>query len=409
MPATPLAPSFALPHPAPCPAQAEPAAALDFPSLYDYLAQVPDARDPRGLRHPLPAILALVLCALLCGARHLCAIAEWGRNHPEELIAALGFTRPKTPSCSTLHNLLQELAWAELEAQIRAWAAAVEAPLGAEHPQTQEEALALDGKTMRGALKLGAEVTATVTALGHRLGLTAGAVEVVKGDEIAAVQTLLKRLLLGGKVVTLDALHTQRETARLIREQDGHYVMTVKGNQPELREAVEGLFVPEAAPEQERESVWETELGHGRVENRWLLALSIPIPAPEALATWPGAAQVFVVERQVWKKKQRVGHRELVYGITSLTREQAGPADLLRLLRGHWRIETRSHYIRDVTFGEDASTVRTGKIPQVLALFRAAAISRFRADGVTNVAKETRRLMAQAGDCLRLLGLEPDN
>ena len=99
----------------------------------------------------------------------------------------------------------------------------------------------------------------------------------------------------------------------------------------------------------------------------------------------------------------------LVYGITSLTREQAGPADLLRLVRGHWKVETRSHYIRDVTFGEDASLVRTGKIPQVLALFRTTTISRFRAEGVTNIARETRRLAAQAGDCLRLLGITADN
>ncbi len=78
-------------------------------------------------------------------------------------------------------------------------------------------------------------------------------------------------------------------------------------------------------------------------------------------------------------------------------------------MRGHWRIETRSHWIRDVTFGEDASLVRTGKLPQVLALLRAIAISRFRADGVTNIARETRRLAAQADDCLRLLGVATDN
>lgn len=406
MRATPLPLWLGTPAPIPC---SPPPAAQTVPSLYAYLAQVPDPRDPRGVRHPLAAVLALVCCALLCGSRHLAGIAEWGRNHSAELIAALGFTRPKTPAGSTLHNLLQELDWSALEAQLRVWVQAVEAHLGQETPAHREEALALDGKTLRGALKLEAEVTALVTALGHRLGLTAGAVEVEDGDEIAAVQTLLSNLVLGGKVVTLDALHTQRQTARIIGAQGGHYVMPVKGNQPELQAAVAALFTPEKAQAQDRQSVWETEQGHGRIENRWLLAVSVPAAVPEALATWPGVAQAFVVERRFWKKKQRVGHRELVYGITSLTREQAGAADLLRLVRGHWRIETRSHYIRDVTFGEDASLVRTGKIPQVLALFRAVAISRFRADGVVNIAKETRRLAAQAWDCLRLLGLAADN
>jgi predicted transposase YbfD/YdcC len=394
--------------PAPAPCAAAPEATATLPALYPYLAQVPDHRDPRGVRHPLGAVLAQVCCALLCGARHLTAIAEWGRNHPAALLAALGFTRPKTPACSTLHALLQELDWAALEGQLRAWVAAVEAQLGAA-PTAREEALALDGKTMRGALKREAEVTALVTALGHRLGLTVGATEVRDGDEIAAVQTLLQELVLLGKVVTLDALHTQRETARLIGARHGQYVMTVKGNQPELQAAVVGLLVPAQAAGQDRQSVWETEQGHGRIENRFLLALSVPRDAPEALRSWPGAAQVFVVERQYWQKKQRAGHREVVYGITSLTREQAGPADLLRLVRGHWRIEVRSHYIRDVTFGEDASLVRSGKLPQVLALFRAVAISRFRADGVTNIARETRRVAAQAWDCLRLLGLTGDN
>jgi len=403
---TPLAPQLSRRSAAPSTAFAPDADLM--PPLALYLAQVPDHRDPRGVRHPLGAVLALVCCALLCGSRHLAAIAEWGRNHSPALILALGFTRPTTPAGSTLHNLLQELDWPALETQIRRWAAAVEAHLGAGTPAV-EEAWALDGKTLRGALKLDATVTATVSALGHRLGLTAGAAEVHGGDEIAAVEALLQNLVLAGKVVTLDALHTQRKTARLIGERGGQYLMMVKGNQPELQEAVMALFRPERASEQDRESVWETEQVHGRIENRWLLAVSVPEGVPEALGTWPGVAQGFVLERQVRKKKQRVGHRELVYGITSLTRKQAGSTDLLRLVRGHWRVETRSHYIRDVTFGEDASLVRTGKIPQVLALFRATAISRFRAEGVVNIAKETRRLTAQAADCLRLLGIVTDN
>jgi predicted transposase YbfD/YdcC len=386
-----------------------PPAAVSVPPLVPYLAQVPDPRDPRGLRHPLTAVLALVCCALLCGVRQLAGIADWGRDHSAELTRALGFTRPKTPCCSTLHNLLSDLDWPALEAQLRAWVLALEAQWDGESPAAPEEALALDGKTLRGALKLDAEVTALVSALGHRLGLTAGMAEVKDGDEIAAVEALLLDLVLAGKVVTLDALHTQRQTARLIGERGGHYVMTVKGNQPELHAAVAGLLTPEHARDQDRASVAETNTGHGRVESRFLLVASIPQAAPAALASWPGAAQLFVVVRQVWKKKQRTAHQEVVYGITSLTREQAGPADLLRLVRGHWRVETRSHWIRDVVFAEDASLVRTGKLPQVLALLRTVAISRLRADGVTNIARETRRLAVQARDCLRLLGIVPDN
>lgn len=401
MVATPLSLELSTGSPGPC-------LETEVPPLMRYLAQVPDRRDPRGLRHPLPAVLALLCCGLLSGLHQPSAIAEWGRHHSAAWVAALGFTRPQTPCGSTLHNLLQDLDWEQLETQLRAWAAAVTAHLNAGNPLC-EEGVACDGKTLRGALKLGAEVTALVSAVGHRLGLTLGMAEVPQGDEIGAVETLLMSLVLQGKIVTLDALHTQRKTARLISERGGEYVMTVKGNQPDLQEAVRTLFAPEAAPEQDRESFGETEQGHGRIENRWLLAVSLAAGVPEALASWPGVAQAFVVRRTVWKKKQRVGREELVYGITSLTRAEAGPADLLRLVRGHWVIENRSHWVRDVVFAEDASLTRTGKIPQVLALLRTAVISRLRAEEVPSIAKAVRRLAVRTEDCLRLLGLAADN
>src|SRR5687768_3380223 len=116
MPAPSLVPSFTPARAASCPAAPLPDAE-GLPALYLYLARVPDPRDPRGVRHPLPAVLAQVCCALLCGSRHLTAIAEWGRNHSAALMTALGFTRPCTPATSTLHTLLQELDWAALESQ----------------------------------------------------------------------------------------------------------------------------------------------------------------------------------------------------------------------------------------------------------------------------------------------------
>lgn len=385
----------------PCSTQALSSPGAPLPPLVEYLALVPDGRGARGKRHPLPAVLALVCCALLCGERYLQGIAEWGRNHSLELVRALGFTRPQTPCCATLHTVLSELDWPALEEQLRAWVQAVEARLAEEAPALQEEALAFDGKTLRGALKMGAEVTQMVTALGHRLGLTAGAREVQGGDEIAAVEALLREVLVAGKVVTADALHTQRETTRLIGERGGHYVLTVKGNQPQLHAQVVGVFAPERAKAQDRKSASEVGKAHGRQESRWLLAVSLATGDVD----WPGAAQAFVVERRRWKRKQRELHREVVYGITSLSRTQASPEDLLRLARGHWVVENRSHWVRDVTFGEDRSLVRTGKLPTVLALLRTCVINRLRLDQVGNIAKETRRLQAQPLDCLRLLGL----
>src|SRR5688572_26805657 len=101
MAATPLAVELPAAPCVSCPVAARPTAPVPLPPLVAYLAQVPDPRSAQGKRHPLPAVLALVCCALLCGERYLQAIADWGRNHSAERVAALGFTRPKTPCCAT--------------------------------------------------------------------------------------------------------------------------------------------------------------------------------------------------------------------------------------------------------------------------------------------------------------------
>ncbi len=125
------------------------------------------------------------------------------------------------------------------------------------------------------------------------------------------------------------------------------------------------------------------------------------------LQAWPHARQVFVVRRRVWRARKQEWREEVAFGITSLDREQAGPAKLLRLNRGHWQRENRSHWVRDVTFREDAGLVRTGKSAQTLALCRTVVLSRLRLEGVTNIARELRRLAARPLESLRLLGI-PD-
>ena len=206
-------------------------------------------------------------------------------------------------------------------------------------PRT-EAALIVDGKTLRGALKVDAEVTQMVTALDHRLGLTAGAAEVQEGHEIAAVQALLAQVVVEGKVVTLDALHTQRQTAQQLGDAGGDYLMTVKGNQPELRAAVEDCFAPHRAPDQDRASAEEQDTGHARSEHRWLVAVSLSEESAPVLQEWPHARQVFVVRRRVWRPKKQDWREEVVFGTTSLDREQAGPAELLRLNRGTGGLRT---------------------------------------------------------------------
>ena len=403
------APAVAAPPSPPVRPTAPPAGtAPPLVPLYAYLAQVPDQRHRQGQQHPLLAMLAQMLCALLCGAPHLQAICDWGTDQTPEFRTQLGYIRDTARCRSTWHYCLAVMNWAALEAQTRAWVAAVEAQLQERDPRQTEAALAVDGKTLRGALKIGAEVTQMVTALGHRLGFTVGAVEVEEGHEIAAVQALLAQVVVAGKVVTLDALNTQRQTAPQIGDAGGDYLMTVKGNQPELRTAVEDCFAPHRAPDQDRASAEEQHTRHGRSEHRWLVAVSLSAEHAAVLQEWPHARQVFVVRRRVWRPRKQDWREEVAFGITSLDREHAGPTELLRLNRGHRQIENRSHWVRDVTLQEDAGVVRTGKSAQTLALCRTVVLSRLRLEGVTNVARELRRLAANPLELLRLLGI-PDN
>src|SRR6267142_4915681 len=180
--------------------------------LLEVFATIPDFRRSRGKRHPLPAILSLACCAVLCGYRSYSAMAEWGRNYGARLAQALGFTHD-TPCTATLHTIFRCVNRDEFEAHLGAWADSVVGSLPAA-PETPEVAIALDGKTLRGSKKQGAPGTHLLSALAHHVGVTLAQQAVDdKTNEITAVETLLCQLVLEGRMVTMDALLTQRHVA----------------------------------------------------------------------------------------------------------------------------------------------------------------------------------------------------
>ena len=193
------------------------------PSLIEALAQVEDPRKARGKRHPLAAILALSVAATLCGAQGYGAIAEWGRDHGAELARALGFTRAKTPCAGTLHYLFTRLDRQALERVLSVWAEAVLATFPP--PKRSREALAIDGKTLRGMH--GEEIPGVhlVAAYAHQTRVVLAEAETVgKGHELAGVQAVLAALparLLAGRVVTGDALLATRALCRRIIQKGG--------------------------------------------------------------------------------------------------------------------------------------------------------------------------------------------
>src|SRR2546426_1249379 len=371
--------------------------------LIEVFAEMPDFRRRQGQRHPLPAILSLACCAMLCGYRSYSAIAEWGRNYGSAIAHALGFTH-NTPCASTLHTTFGRLDREVFEATLGVWADSVVTHTPA-MPETPEAAMAVDGKTLRGSKKQGAPGTHLLSVLAHRLGVTLTQQAVAaKTNEIKEVETVLSQIVLTGRVVTMDALLTQRAVAQTIVDAGGDYVMIVKENQPQLKADIELVFtLPPAGDRQE--SVRTEHVAHRHIDTR-------SVTTDENLQAdrdGTGTPHMSKVGRLVITKKTGTERTEVVYGVTSLSSKRATPGRVLELVRGHWAIENKSHWVRDVTFDEDRSQVRCGNIPQVMAALRNTAIGLLRWAGYTNIAAACRRLAAQPPQALALIGIEFEN
>lgn len=370
--------------------------------LVEVLAEIPDFRKRRGLRHPLVAVLTLVCVGLLCNYDSYGAISAWGADHGERFLSMLGFTAGRYPCASTLFNVLKGIDRKELEAKLKAWAEGVLAALPAPEDAVGE-VLAADGKTLRGSRKQGMPAAHLLCIVSHRLGLSLGQQAVSdKTNEIPVLVEVLKGLVLEGRVLTVDALLTQREIAQTIVDKGGDYVMTVKENQPGLRADIKRAFQePKGTP---MEVATDLDFGHGRIERRTLTTTSVLA----GYADWPGLEQIYKLERKVTSKKTGRQTCEVVYGVTSLSGKRAGAEQLLACNRGHWCIENRVHWVRDVTFDEDRSQTRCGSVPQVLAAFRNLVIGLMRIAGHSNVAAGRRRYAAKPHEALGLLGIAAD-
>lgn len=373
-----------------------------IPALVDYLAQIPEYRAARGKQHPLLALLLLVCVAMLCGARSQSAIADWGRHHGRGWLRRLGFTAGRAPSQPTLSRLFRHIPHRTVEAALGRWA-----EQALRHcPPAALEGVALDGKTLRGSRRQGAADAHLLSAFSHRAGVVLGQAGVAdKTNEIGAAQDLLLSLALAGRVVTADALLTQRELARTLLASGGDYLLVVKDNQPTLRDEVAEAFAPEVAGLGATGRAGTVTQHGDRVESRQLTTATVLAEYSD----WPGARQALRLERHTLHKRTgRLLRAETAYAVTSLGPERATPAQLLALWRGHWAIENQLHYIRDGAFDEDRATVRAGHAPQAMAAFRNAAIGLIRRLGTTRITATCRRFMAQPHAALHALGLYPD-
>ena len=196
---------------------------------------------------------------------------------------------------------------------------------------------------------------------------------------------LLEAIDIEGKEVSADALLTQRKLADyLVRERKAHYHFTVKGNQPGILQDLELYFQDRGHPH----FVEHTPPDHGRIETRKIWTTT----ELNHYLNFPHVGQAFLVERHCTEKKTGETSREIAYGLTSRTPQQADPQRVLKVNRGHWTIENSCHYILDWNYDEDRSRIRTGHGPENITRLRRFAIGVIKSHGARSVAQKMRQL-----------------
>ncbi|GAA4384001.1 ISAs1 family transposase [Actinomadura verrucosospora] len=372
--------------------------ALDLPALAVVLDRVPDQRDRRGRRYRLGPVLVLCVVAVLGGARSLAQICRRARAVDPQVWATAGFLltgdgEAVLPVATTLGRVLAGVNGDALDDALGSYLAALTGgdAAGAGQCRGPAPGLAVDGKTVRGARRTDGSRPHLVAAATHD-GIVLGQRQVAaKSGETTCFTDLLEPLNLHGAVVTADALHTVREHADwLVTTKNADYIMIVKGNQKYLHRQLKRLpwsQVPLGDATRDN--------AHGRDEIRRLKVCTV-----DGLL-FPHAAQAVQVKRR--RTDQVTGKTTIttVYAVTSLTAERARPA---AHIRGHWRLEAL-HHVRDVTFAEDASRVRTGTAPRVMASVRNLVIALQQAIGWTNHAAACDHYRDRPDHALQLLGL----
>ncbi|WP_433357200.1 ISAs1 family transposase [Microtetraspora malaysiensis] len=373
----------------------------DMADLRQAWAQIPDPRSPRGRRHPLVVILALVQAAIVSGATSYAAIRHWITEVPQEVLQQIGARRDRrtglytAPHPDTVCRTLAQVNATHVDAAYAAHRAGQIVDFYDDPDDLVP--MTVDGKTQRGTATGGKPAR-------HRLGVqlapdgvVVAQIDVVsKSNEITAFAPLLDQIgCLKNVVISADMMHTQRGHARYLHQRDAFYVFPVGGNQAGLFDQLDAL------PWNQVPIGWTTyDRGHGRTEIRTIQVM----PAPPGIR-FPHVKQVFLLERHVYDLEWKPLSNVAVLGVTNLTEQLAGPRRLAELVRGEWSIENRDHYVRDVTFGEDRCRVRTGSAPSILAVMRSYAICALRLLNFTNIAEGTRWARDDFRNPLTALGL----
>jgi predicted transposase YbfD/YdcC len=339
--------------------------------------------------------VTIALCAVICGADDWVAVETFGRAKEAWLRTFLALPGG-IPSHDTFGRVFARLDPDEFRRCFLAWARAVVGAPG-------EQVVAIDGKALRGShdRRAGKAALHLVSAWATASGLVIGQVATdAKSNEITAMPVLLRLLALEGATVTIDAMGCQTAIAAQIVEQQADYVLALKDNHPALHERVRLAFADaEAAvgttlPLADLVPHTTLDKGHGRLEHRRCLAIGDPayLAYVDPDGAWPALRSLVRIEST----------RRLGDAVTTETRHYLSslPADatrLSRVIRSHWAIENRLHWVLDVTFAEDDSRVRVGHAPENLAILRHFALNLLRREPSTG-SVATKRFRAALND-----------
>ncbi|MCW2934372.1 MAG: transposase family protein [Actinomycetia bacterium] len=371
------------------------------PGLLAVLALVPDPRKVRGRRYDLVFMLAVAAACTLAGAKTFREIGDQAADLPQGVLRDLGGRRHPlrrkitAPSETRVRTLLHLIDAEILDEVIGGWLRDLAEAGKLDGLLT---AIAIDGKWLRGVLD--GQVKLFAAMLHEEKAVIAQHRIPDETTETTQVKALLENVDLAGAVVTADAVNAQRATAEYIagKEEDGGrasaYFLFVKGNQPRLQRAVFDAIQQDCPRDPD---YTELDEGHGRVIRR-----SVWVTGAENI-DFPHVRQVARIRRDGYDAGGAQVSKEVVHAVTSLGQDQAGAADLAKLARGQWGIES-VHWLRDTAYGEDANTGYAGNGPQAMATLRNLAISLLYLSGVTEI---TRTLQAIARDRNRILDYLP--
>jgi predicted transposase YbfD/YdcC len=385
-------------------------AAAPHRSIAAHFTDLPDPRVNRRKRHRLSDILTIALCAVLCGADDFVEIELFGRLKRDWFQERLDLPNG-IPSHDTFTRVFAQLDPDAFREGFLSWIEAVKASLAttAEQRSVSPEQIAIDGKTLRHSFEAGNVHSAIhmVSAWAHQSGLVLAQLKVDgKSNEITAVPELLKRLDIAGCIVSMDAMHCQKETVRQIVEQEGDYVVGLKGNQENLHEAV-ALFFDDALKQDfvepgkdgptiiQHVSFQEQEKDHGRIETRKCTVVSAEphLTWLDPDGQWKGLASIVLIEseRRTGRDFENVTTERRFY-ISSLPGHTKKDARrLARAVRHHWGIENSLHWVLDIAFREDENRTRKHHGPENLATLRHIAYNLLKRDKTTKAGVKARR------------------